>query len=187
VPRHTIVAAVAATALGMGLSGCGSAQTDQQYQAGVGANLRTGPVQLYNALAVANDDDTATVSVTVLNRTDRAIRLTSASGRLSNGKKVTATVSPAIIGANEAKSIGAAGSVILNSSNLSAGGYVKLTLNFSGGNHTTIDAPIVERTSMYDSVATGPGGQTTTPTPSAGTAGSSAATGTTAGSVPARR
>jgi hypothetical protein len=161
------------------LSACGSAQTDEQYQPGVGANVRTGPVQLFNALAVANGDDTATLSVAILNETEKSIRLSSASGHLSNGKKVTATVSPAIIGAHETVSTGPAGSVILRASDLSAGQYVTLTLNFTGGTRATVEAPIVERTATYDEVATGPGGQTTTP-----------ATGeepTTARSAPARR
>jgi hypothetical protein len=160
-----VVAAVAAPALSMSLSACGNAQTDEQYQPGVGANVRSGPVQLFNALAVANGDETATVSVAIRNETSKPIRLISASGRLSNGKKVTTTVSPAIIAAEETVSTGPAGSVILEAPDLAAGQYVTLTLKFSAGNSATVEAPIVERISIYDDVATGPGGETARPQP----------------------
>ena len=54
-----LLAAAAAIALG-GCAGTGTdAQTNAQYQAGVGANVRTGTIQLYNALATVEFDATA--------------------------------------------------------------------------------------------------------------------------------
>ena len=48
--RHLALAA-ALVATAVATAACGAAQTDEQYQAGVGANVRTGAVQLYNAVA----------------------------------------------------------------------------------------------------------------------------------------
>jgi copper(I)-binding protein len=139
------------------------ATTNLQYQPGVGSNVRTGDVQLFNALAVANANETATLSVTILNRTGKAIKLNSVSGRLSDGRKLTATTTPAIIDDGETVATGPAGSVILKGEGLEAGKYVKLSLKFSGGERVTVEAPVVARSSMYDDVDAGPGGQTAEP------------------------
>lgn len=164
--RAPLVAGLAALAA-LTTSGCGAtgvdAQTNAQYQPGVGANVRSGAIQLYNALAVDNGDDTATVSVTILNRADKPVRLTSADARLSDGAKLTVTTAPAIIDAGETMATGPAGAVILQGSRIEAGTYVDLTLRFSGGGKATVEAPVVARTADYQSVATGPGGETATP------------------------
>jgi len=166
--RAPLVVCIAALAAAT-LSGCGStgfgAQTNATYQAGVGANVQTGAVQLYNALAVDNGNDTATISVTILNTTGKALRLTSAEARLSGGKKLQVTTAPAIIDGDETMATGPAGTVIVQGAGLEAGKYITLTLRFSGGRKATVDAPVVARSDMYDDVATGPGGETAAPTP----------------------
>src|SRR4051794_5238829 len=79
--RLAAAAAVAMVALG-GCSGTGmDAQTNAQYQSGVGANVRTGSIQLYNALAVDNGDGTATFSASILNRDETAVKLTGATAK----------------------------------------------------------------------------------------------------------
>ena len=69
----------------LALAGCTAtgvdAQTNQQYQPGVGANLRTGEMHLYNALAVDNGNGSATLSTVVLNTTDETQKLDSASAK----------------------------------------------------------------------------------------------------------
>lgn len=154
-----IVGIAFALASATALTSCGNAQTDEQYQAGVGANVRTGSVQLFNAVAVTNGDGTATLSASVLNRTGKTIKLTAASGTLSNGTKVTARTTPALIGAGQVKDTGPAGNVVIKASKLTAGEYLKLTLTFTEGNKATVDAPVVARSSVYADVATGLGGQ----------------------------
>ena len=158
-----IAVLAAATVSGCGSTGFG-AQTNATYQAGVGANVHTGAIQLYNALAVDNGNDTATVSVAILNTTGKALRLTSAEARLSDGKKLQVTTAPAIIDGDETMATGPAGTVILKGAGLEAGKYVTLTLHFTGGRKATVDAPVVARSDMYDDVASGPGGETATPT-----------------------
>jgi copper(I)-binding protein len=159
------IAALAAVSLS-GCAGTGvGAQTNARYQSGVGANVPAGAVQLYNALAVDNGSDTATVSVTILNTTGKALRLTSAEAHLSGGKKLRVTTAPAIIDGGQTMATGPAGAIIVAGPGLEAGKYVALTLRFSGGRKATVDAPVVARSTMYDDVATGPGGETATPTP----------------------
>ena len=166
--RAPLVVCIAALAA-VSVSGCGAtgvdAQTNARYQSGVGANVHTGAIQLYNALAVDNGNETATVSVTILNTTAKALRLTSAEARLAGGKKLRVTTAPAIIDGEETMATGPAGAVIVAGPGLEAGRYVALTLHFSGGRKAAVDAPVVGRSDVYQEVATGPGGETATPTP----------------------
>lgn len=163
-PLAVCIAALAAVSLsGCGATGVG-AQTNARYQSGVGANVHTGAIQLYNALAVDNGNETATVSVTILNTTGKALRLTSAEARLSGGKKLRVTTAPAIIDRGETMATGPAGAVIVEGPGLEAGTYVALTLHFSGGRKATVDTPVVGRSDVYKDVATGPGGEIATPT-----------------------
>jgi copper(I)-binding protein len=153
-----LLAAAAAIALG-GCAGTGTdAQTNAQYQAGIGANVRTGTIQLYNALAVDNGDGTATFSAAILNRDDAAAKLTGASAKASDGSKVDATTAPAIIDAGQLFNLGKTGAVILTNEELAAGDYVTVKLAFNGGRTVSVEAPVVARTAIYDGVATNAGG-----------------------------
>ena len=117
--RLLAAAAVAAT---IGLSGCSGtgddAQTNQQYQAGVGANVRTGAIQLFNALAVDNGNGTATFSAAVLNTTAKPTKLTAATAKGSDGSAVTATIAPAIVGPGALFNTGKPGAVVLSDKKL---------------------------------------------------------------------
>lgn len=154
----TSVAAIAALGLG-GCSGTGmEAQTNAQYQAGIGTNVRTGAIHLYNALAVDNGNGTATFSAAVLNTTEKPATLTGATAK-SAGGTVTATIAPAIVGKGRLFDLGKPGAVVLASPKLSAGNYVTVKLTFSDGHSVAVDAPVVTRTAIYEGVATSPGGE----------------------------
>jgi len=135
------------------------AQTNAQYQAGVGANVRSGPIQLFNALAVDNGDGTATFSAAILNRDDTPAKLTGASAQSSDGSPVKATTAPAIIAAGQAFNTGKAAAVILADKDLQAGEYVTVKLTFDGGREVSVEAPVVARSAIYDDVATDAGGE----------------------------
>jgi hypothetical protein len=151
---------VAAAALGLG--GCAGtgvdAQTNAQYQAGVGANVRSGEIQLFNALAVDNGDGTATFSAAILNTGDSAAKLAGAAAKTSDGTKVDVTTAPAIVDAGKPFNIGKAGAVVLQGKGVEAGDYVTVKLAFNGGRSATVDAPVVARSAIYDDVATNAGG-----------------------------
>lgn len=157
---NTLAATLAATALA--LTGCTAtgtgAQTNQQYQPGVGANLRTGQVQLYNALAVDNGDGTATLSTVVLNTTEETQKLDSVTATGADGTEVDVESAPAIIGPRDTFNTGPAATVVFTGGTLEAGGFVTVTLTFDNAGDVSIEAPVVARTTMYADVARKPGG-----------------------------
>ena len=148
-PAVLVVATVA-------LSGCGAGnevQTNQQYQAAIGANLRTGEVQLFNALAVDNGNGTATVSTVIVNTTDQDQKLGSATATTLDGTTVPVESATATVPANGTFNTGTDATVVLKSKDVKAGGYVELTLSFDGAGDVRIEAPVVARTDMYSGVA----------------------------------
>lgn len=160
-PRAAAATLFAATAIAVaGCSGTGfDAQTNQQYQAGTGANLRTGQVQLYNTLAVDNGDGTATLSTVVVNTTDETQKLEAASATATDsGEQVDVEAAPAIIGPGDSFNTGPAATVMLTGGAVEAGDYVTVTLAFDRAGEVTIEAPVVTRTEMYSEVAEEPGG-----------------------------
>ena len=163
-PRLRAAAATLFAATAVALSGCAGtgvdAQTNQQYQAGVGANLRTGQVQLYNTLAVDNGNGTATLSTVVVNTTPETQKLDSASATaMDSGEPVDVEAAPAIIGPGDSFNTGPAATVMLTGGNVEAGDYVTVTLGFDRAGEVTIEAPVVTRTEMYSEVAKEPGGE----------------------------
>ena len=162
-PRLRSAAATLLAATSLGLAGCiatgDDAQTNQQYQAGVGANLRTGEVQLYNALAVDNGDGTATLSTVVVNTSEQTQKLDAVTATTPDGTTVKSRVAPAIIGPGDSFNTGPAATVVLTGDAVGAGDYVSLTFTFDQAGDVRIEAPIVTRTEMYDEVAEEPGGE----------------------------
>jgi cytoskeletal protein RodZ len=158
--RSAAATLLAATALALaGCTGTGvDAQTNQQYQAGVGANLRTGEVQLYNALAVDNDDGTATVSTVIVNTSEDTQKLDAVSATTADGTRVESRIAPAIIGPGDSFDTGPAGTIVLTGDAVQAGDYVTVTLTFDQAGDVTIEAPVVTRTEMYSEVAENAGG-----------------------------
>jgi hypothetical protein len=162
-PRLHRAAATLIAAIAFAVAGCSgtgdNAQTNQQYQAGVGANLRTGQVQLYNALAVDNGDGTATVSTVVVNTSDETQKLDAATATpTAGGDPVEVQTAPAIIGPGDSFNTGPAATVVLTGGGVKAGDYVTLTLTFDQAGDVTIQAPVVTRTDTYADVASKPGG-----------------------------
>lgn len=167
--RLVVVTAAAVLGLG-GCTGTGmDAQTNAQYQAGIGANVRSGSIQLFNALAVDNGDGTATFSAAILNRGETPAKLQRAEAVASDGSDVDVTGGPAIVGAGQLFNTGKAGVVILEDEELEAGEYVTVKLSFDGGRTVIVDAPVVARTAIYDEVATNGGGDSGTENPPATT------------------
>lgn len=153
--RRTSAAAVAVTAM-FALTGCGTgfgAQTNQPYDAAVGSNQRGGEVEVLNALFVDNADGTATFSAVLLNKDTNAHLLTSVTTTTGDGTAIASTlVAPHELTPQTPYSPGKDGDIIMTGS-FPAGGFVKITFTFEGVAALTIDAPVVSRTSMYDSVA----------------------------------
>jgi hypothetical protein len=159
--RRLTAAALSLTAA-LGLTACGTggdAQTSQQYQPGVGANLRTGDVQLYNALVVASPDDTLAISAGMLNTTDSEQTLESVTLKpLDGSATVTARPSTAVeLPPRQLFTIGREGELAgIDGKDIPVGRYVDITLTFSGAGEVEISAPVVARTEAYAQVAQKP-------------------------------
>ncbi len=159
--RRLTAAALSLTAA-LGLTACGTggdAQTSQQYQPGVGANLRTGEVQLYNALVVAGSDDTLAISAGMLNTTDSEQTLESVTlTPLDGSATVTAEPStPVELPPGRLFTLGREGELAgIDGKDIPVGRYVDITLTFSGAGEVEISAPVVARTEMYSQVAEKP-------------------------------
>lgn len=163
--RRRLAATFAATTL-LALSACGfEAQTNQQYQAAVGANAH-GDVDVLNALLVANEDGSATVSAGFVNKTDEEQRLASVTITTLSGEElvVRSPKLPALpIPVDILTTLGSAGDTASYTvtQGAEAGYYVRATFTFSDSAPVTIEIPVVARTADYDKVTGGtPGGET---------------------------
>ena len=138
-------------------------QTNKQYDAAVGSNVRGPHVQVLNSLFVDNGDKTATYSASLINRDDEAHILQGAEVTTTAGTTITSTfATPRELKKEVPYLPGTQGDIILTGA-FPAGGYVTITFTFDNAAPVTVGAPIVTRTSMYDSVAT----KTIIPGPSA--------------------
>lgn len=156
-PRHRIIALVLAVVGSVTLSGCigtnFSAQTDQQYQPSVGANVRDGDLQIYNALFVENEDGTATLSAGLLaDNADEEITSVEVVGHEAE------LAGPISLDQDALFTVGAEGEIIVTLGDTKPGAYLSLKLVAASGATVSVNAPVVIRTDMYDSVATSASG-----------------------------
>ncbi|OUZ07459.1 hypothetical protein BHE97_16725 [Aeromicrobium sp. PE09-221] len=165
--RRRIAAIALVAASPLVLSACGtsfSAQTNQQYQQSIGANLRDidAPVQIYNGLFVDNGDGTATFSGALLARAeDQVVESVEVT---ASGTDVNATPSgtPTLVDlpngielrAELLAPVGADGEIIVEDDEIVEGRYALLTLNLASGGQVSLNVPVVARSEMYSSVAT---------------------------------
>lgn len=162
VRTRRLTAATLMLTAALGLAGCGvgdDAQTSQQYQPGIGANLRTGDVQLYNALLVANTDDTLAFSAGLLNTTDEEQTLESATFRPRGGSATVTADLPVevVLEPRQLFTIGREGELAgIDGAELPVGRYVDVTLTFSGAGEVEISVPVVARNESYADVAATP-------------------------------
>ena len=172
--RRRIAAIALVAASPLVLSACGtsfSAQTNQQYQQSIGANLRDtdAPVQIYNGLFVDNGDGTATFSGALLARAeDQTVESVEVT---SSGTDVTASPSgtPTLVDlpngleltAEVLAPVGTDGEIIVEDDEIVEGRYALLTLNLSSGQQVSLNVPVVARSEMYPSGAT----ESRTPSP----------------------
>lgn len=162
--RRQIAALALAVTVPFTLSACGTsfgAQTNQQYQAAIGANLRTGPIHVYNGLFVANDSDPKAPSATfsgALLSSERQ-RITEV-GIEHDGTTATLDLAdyagPITLNADTLTTLGADGEIVAAAEFLTPGNYVTVTFTSATGDTATVEVPVVDRTSVYDDVAREP-------------------------------
>jgi hypothetical protein len=161
--RRRLAATFAATTL-LALSACGfEAQTNQRYQAAVGANEH-GDVDVLNALLVANDDGSATVSAGFVNKTGDEQGLSNVTVTTLDGSELSVRGLRSLLPlpANQLATLGGASDAggFTVTEGAEAGYYVKATFSFTDSAPVTIEIPVVARTADYDKVTGGtPGGE----------------------------
>lgn len=158
-PLRRPIAAVAAATAAVVLSGCSntnfSAQTNQQYQAAVGANV-TGEVDVLNTLLVANPDGTATISAGLVNHEADEDAVTGISAQTLSGENLPVTVveDGVTLPFDRLAPLGREGEPgIYTVSGAQVGQYVRLIVSFENAPESTIEAPVVVRAEMYDEIA----------------------------------
>ena len=172
--RRRIAAIALVAASPLVLSACGtsfSAQTNQQYQQSIGANLRDtdAPVQIYNGLFVDNGDGTATFSGALLARAEdqvvESVEVTSSGTDVNASPSGTPTLVDLPNGieltAELLAPVGADGEIIVEDDEVVEVRYALVTLNLSSGQQVSLNVPVVARSEMYSSVAT----ESQTPSP----------------------
>ena len=161
VPR-AITALVVVVMAGVGLAGCGSgsmAQTSKQYQAGVGADDRSGRTQVLGTLLVTNPDGSATVSASVVNKGRADLILTGVTASAMDGTELPVTSTKFLLPLPKGLLVhlgvaSDAGGYFVTKGAV-AGRYVRVTLSFSSGSPITLEAPVVPRTAVYEEVSRG--------------------------------
>lgn len=166
VRRRRLTAASLAVVAGLSLSACGtsfSAQTNQVYQPGVGANER-GDVEAHNTLLVGNQDGSATLSAAVVNELDQVQTLDSVEVTAADGETLTVRSPKAALelpsGALTTLGGTTANGVFVVTEGAEPGSYVEITFTFSDSGPLVVKAPVVSRAehaSEYDAVAGGDG------------------------------
>lgn len=159
--RRPIATAVVAAAAALALGGCSdtnfSAQTNQAYQAGIGANHQ-GDIDVLNTLLVANPDGSATVSAGVVNHNEGEDAVTGVTATTLAGDTLTvndadkdlALPSESIVPLGKE---GGAGVYTVDGAPI--GQYVRLTVSFADSASVTIEAPVVTRGEYYDDISLG--------------------------------
>ncbi|HEX2893203.1 MAG TPA: hypothetical protein VHO29_04275 [Marmoricola sp.] len=141
--------AIAALLLAPALTACGfSAQTDQVYQPGVGANDRSGTVDILNAVVVSGEDGSGTFAGTLVNTDatqDDTLESVSGSG-------ITAPRASVDVPAGGLTNLAKSGEVTLQGSDIKPGAFVELTFSFSSGQNTTMKVPVVDASGDYQDV-----------------------------------
>ena len=156
VRRRLAATSFAAAAL-LTLGACGfDAQTNQQYQAAVGANSH-GEVDVLNAVLVANADGSATVSAGFVNNTDDQQGLADVTVTTMDDQALTVRGLRSLLPlpADQLATLGSSSDAggFRVTEGAEAGFYVKVTFSFTNSSPVTIEAPVVARTAEYDKVA----------------------------------
>lgn len=132
------------------MTACGfNIQTDQIYQPGVGVENRSGTVDVLAAVVVSAKDGTGTFVATLVNNDqDKAITLERVQARDLNAQ----LAEPIEIPADGLVNMADLGAIEITGSDVAAGGFARVTLEFSNGQDATVNAPIVSDAGDYADV-----------------------------------
>jgi len=166
---------LAAGACALVLTGCTQtgfeAQTNASYDPGVGTNEAFGEVAVLGVLVVDNGEESGVLSATLTRRLDTEVQLTGVTATGLEGEPIEVGFGePIDVPANTEAAPLLLGSIdtpiTMTGPEVQAGGFVRLTFEFSSGNSVALDAPVVGRpeegVDPYTDIPTG--SPTATPT-----------------------
>jgi len=137
------------------VAACGfNAQTDQDYQAAVGPNDRSGQIDVLNALIVSDQEGQGTFAGTLVNKS------TSKDGRLVSVSGAT-LAAPIKIRPESAVNLAESGAVHIEEDSIKPGVMVPVTLRFESGQTTEMTVPVVGPAAPYDTVPLSPSASAT--------------------------
>lgn len=182
--RRSAAATTAAIAL-LGLSACGTsfnAQTNQPYQAGIGADDRSTEIQMLGTLLVENFNGTATLSTSLINTTDEVVNLEGITVTNAEGSELEITEPDSTqleLPVGQSAKLGTEDGKVFFVGDVEPGLYYTVTFRFDGGAEQKLRVPSVARNSVYAEVVSPEFEGLTpsaTPTPTQGATPSPAAT-----------
>jgi len=154
----------------LALTGCSTgldAEVVQVYDAGAGVNDRSSEVYVLNALVVANDENSGTLSVSLLDKTEDGDELVGVEATTSDGEPLKAkpTVEQIELCAEQLVVLGRYGEVIVSGEAFTAGDMLDMTFSFREAAPVRLNVPVVTRqtaradggTDPYDEIAATPG------------------------------
>lgn len=161
------LSALAATAVLPALAACGagtSAQTNQQYDPGVGVNWREGEIYAINTLVVANDSGQGTIVAALVNQSDQDDRLTGVTAQDNAGDPLqVGIVSGGVdIPPSQAVQLANEGDVSVSGDGLKPGSFIDVHLSFEKAASIDLKIPVVDHSGDFESVPINE------PTPNAG-------------------
>lgn len=160
------LSALAATAVLPTLAACGagtSAQTNQQYDPGVGVNWREGQIYAINTLVVANSGQ-GTVVAALVNQSDVDDRLTGFVAQDNAGDPLQVGIASGgvDIPPGQAVQLANEGDVSISGDGLKPGSFIDVHLSFEKAAPIDLKIPVVEHSGDFESVPINE------PTPNAG-------------------
>jgi hypothetical protein len=129
-----------------------SAPTDQVYIPAVGANDRSGTVDVLNALVVSSEDGRGTLIATLVdNGADAGDALVEVSAD-------DMIISPAAVGipARGYVDLSDLAPIVLIGDRVAAGNFITVTFTFEVGESITITVPVLEQTGPFEGIDTVP-------------------------------
>jgi hypothetical protein len=152
------------------ISGCGAnfgAETSQQYNPGPGAYYRSGPINLFDGLVVADNHGFGVLVGTLANQGARADQLTSVTLLTSSGTSQPATLSqgPVTIPPGAAVQLLNGNRVRVDSSSLSRGRGITMKFTFRDAASFTLQVPVLPRSGYLSTVTIPTNAPTSSTTP----------------------
>ncbi len=145
------------------LTACGFyVQTDQAYQPAIGVNDRAGQVDVLNAVVVSAQKGSGQFLATFVNKsTTESVKVLSIESGGSQGSVLGQTLKPEGL-----LNLAQESPVSVSGQDVQPGKLVRVTIDFSNGQQTVVNAPIVANNAQYAEFGKARATPASSPTPS---------------------